>query len=102
MHVTVKWFGEQFNINLHSKDGASEFLSVKGCRIKEHDGKEFIAFPSQKNEKTGKWWNHVWATDAFQAHVIPIARAAQPKDQKQPAPKKGAGAFADMPDDIPF
>lgn len=94
MHVTVKWFGESFNVNLHAKEGVEEFLSVKGCRVKEHDGKEFVAFPSQKNEKTGKWWNHVWANEKFQAAVIAEAKKAK-------SPPKDGGAST-MDDDIPF
>lgn len=96
MHISVKWFGESFNVNLHSKEGVEEFLSVKGCRIKEHDGKTFVAFPSQKNEKTGKWWNHVWANEKFQAAVIDAAREAQPAKQKNPRD------LSDIESDIPF
>jgi hypothetical protein len=95
MHITVKWFGDQFNINLHVKEDVEEFLSIKGCRILEHNSKPFIAFPAQKNEKTGKWWNHVWANEKFQAAVIELARkekqlAKDPKD------------VSDIDSDIPF
>jgi hypothetical protein len=95
MHISVKWFGESFNVNLHSKAGAEEFLSVKGCRIKDHDGKQFLAFPSSKNEKTGKWWNHAWGNEAFQSEVIRIAKATKGE-------AKSARDVSDIEDDIPF
>lgn len=93
MHVQVKWFGDSFNVGLCAKEGAEEFLSIKGCRIKEYNGKQFVAFPAQKNEKTGKWWSHAWASDKFQAVVIEKAEASKQKARSNPAP-------AD--EDIPF
>lgn len=94
MHITVKWFNDSFNIGLASKEGADEFLSIKGCRIKEYDGKEFVSFPSTKNEKTGKWWNHAWASDKFQAAVIAEARKSMPGQRD--------GGVSSMKDDIPW
>ena len=96
MHIKVIWHGESFNIGLASKEGKDEFLTVKGCRLKTHDGKEFISFPSQKNEKTGKWWNHVWGSDDFQAAVIEAAKMAQPQEKKDPRD------VSDIDSDLPF
>jgi hypothetical protein len=96
MHITVKWFNDSFNINLHSKEGVDEFLSIKGCRIKSHDGKEFISFPSTKNEKTGKYWNHAWGSDKFQAAVISEAKKSIPSAGKRD------GGVTEMADDVPF
>ena len=95
MHISVKWFNDQFNVNLHSKEGEPEFLSIKGCRIKSHEGKEFVAFPSTKNAQTGKWWPHAWASDKFQVAVIEAAKKAQ-------QPPKSARDLSDIDDDIPF
>lgn len=96
MEITVKWFNDSFNVGLASKAGAEEFLSIKGCRIKEYDGKTFVGFPAQKNEKTGKWWNHVWASDKFQSAVIEKALEGRPNNPRSnPAPP-------DEDSDIPF
>ena len=96
MHITIKWFNDSFNVGLAAREGAEEFLSIKGCRIKEANGKTFVSFPSQKSEKTGKWWNHVWASDKFQAVVIEKAEAEKPtKRASNPTPPQ-------FDDDIPF
>ena len=103
MHITIKWFNDSFNVGLAAREGAEEFLSIKGCRIKEANGKTFVSFPSQKSEKTGKWWNHVWASDKFQAAVIERAREAAPKPQSAQQTKDGRkNTFDDMSDDIPW
>lgn len=95
MHISVEWFKDQFNVSLASKDGAEAFLSIKGCSLKEHGGKKFIGFPARKNEQTGKWWNHVWASDAFQKAVIAEAEACKPLG-KQGKPQDDDGG------EIPF
>lgn len=94
MHITVEWHDKQFNVSLHSKEGADAFLTVRGCRIVDGSGEPFIGFPARKNDKTGKWWNHVTASDKFQAEVIRIAREAMPS---QKAPSKPAPADEDIP-----
>lgn len=94
MKISVEWHGEAFNIKLASKEGAEPFLNVKGCRIKQHEDREYISFPARKMDN-GKWWNHVWASDAFQEAVIAEAR------KTQQAPVKPKKAAADD-DDIPF
>lgn len=96
MHITIEWHDKSFNINLHSSPDKEAFLSVKGCRIVGEGESQFIGFPAKKNEKTDKWWNHVWANDAFQKTVIDLANKAKPK--ATPA-KTG---FDKMADDIPF
>jgi len=97
MHITTEWHNDQFNINLHKKEGQDAFLSIKGCRVKEHEGKKFISFPSTKNVNTGKYWNHAWANDPFQQHVIGIALAAKPATRNETTK-----AIEEMSDDIPF
>ena len=99
MHIVIEWHDKNFNINLHSSPDKEAFLSIKGCRLVENDKGGFIGFPAKKNEQTQKYWNHVWANDEFQQHVIKLAKAAIPASQK--APSK-TGNFDQMKDDIPF
>jgi DNA-binding cell septation regulator SpoVG len=89
-----KW--QSFNINLHSKEGADAFLVIRDCRMVEHQKGRFISFPAKKNEKTDKWWNHVWASDAFQESVKDIYDAMQPKPKIKTAPVE------DDLSDVPF
>lgn len=107
MHITIKWFEGQypsFNINLHSEEGRGEFLSIKACRIMNGKEGPFVAYPSTKNEQSGKYWNHAWGSEGFNAKVLELAIASQPKS----APSKPANkpANKDLPsdfaDDIPF
>lgn len=75
--ISVKWFGDNFNINF-AKEG-EDFFSLKGCSIKEHQGSEFISVPAKKNEKTGKWWRHAWLADGFSTYVLDMAKKSQPR-----------------------
>lgn len=95
MHISIQWHGDQFNINLHSQEGKEEFLSIKGCRIKESGGKEFVSMPATKSEKSGKWWNHAWASEPFQNTVIALAKKSMPRA----AAEKRVN---DIDDQIPF
>jgi len=95
MHVTVKWFKDQFNVSLHAREGVEEFLTVKGCRIVAGKDGYFVGFPATKNETSGKWWTHVWSNEKFQAEVIRVANEAKPGG---PAAKKPQASN----DDIPF
>lgn len=79
MHITIEHHKDQFNVNIHSKEGADAFLSIKGCRIKDGANGPFISYPANKNESTGKWWNHVWANDKFNAVVLAKAQEGAPK-----------------------
>ena len=96
MHITVELHDKQFNINLHSAEGKDAFLSIKGCRLIESEKGAFIGFPARKNEKTEKWWNHVWANEGFQDAVIALVKKAQPKNE----PKKSI--VDDLENDVPF
>jgi hypothetical protein len=95
MHITVKWFNDAFNINLHSKEGVDEFLSIKGCRIAQYEGKEFVSFPATKGNN-GKFWRHAWGSDKFQAAVIAEAKKSMPSAGKRD------GGVTEMADDVPF
>lgn len=92
MHISIKWFQDQFNVQLHSREGADEFLSIKGCRIVNGSKGEFISWPATKNPKTDKWWRHVWANEKFEAEVLRLARESR---QREP------GSDDEPNDDLP-
>lgn len=92
MKISVKWFGDQFNVGLASAAGKDDFISIKGVRIKSSDKGEFLSWPAQKKDD-GTWWRHVWSSDEFQSAVIAEARKSQPK----PAARKPAEEFDDPP-----
>lgn len=106
MKITIKWFGDQFNIGLASAEGRDEFLSIKGCRLKSGERGDFVSWPAQKKDD-GTYWRHVWGSDEFQAAVIREAKKSQPQDAK-PARQKDERWQASAParqteeDDIPF
>jgi hypothetical protein len=100
MNVTVKWFNDNFNVILASKDGAEPFLEVKGCRIVDGKNGPFVSWPSKKNEQTGKYWNHVYGSEKFNAVVLSKAQASMPS---QKAPQRSRAAASDDQDmDVPF
>lgn len=95
MHITIEHFSGQypsFNVSLHSKQGSEAFISIKGCKIVNGQNGAFVSYPSRKNEQTGKYWNHVWGSEAFNAEVLRIAQegatAAPPPRQAAPAPRQ--------------
>lgn len=99
MNVTVKWFDNQFNVQLMSKEGAEPFLEVKGCRIVDGKNGAFVSWPAKKNEQTGKYWNHVWGSEKFNAVVLSTALESMPKQ----APRRDRQADRDdLDSDIPF
>lgn len=101
MHITIKHFDGQypsFNIHLHKTEGAEPFLEIKGCRIVTGKNGDFISYPAQKNEKTGKWYPYLYGGEKFNEHVLKLAQVKAPK----PAPKPSASGFDDMADDVPF
>ena len=75
------------------------FLVVMGCRIVDGREGRFISWPATKNEKTGKYWNHVWAGEAFAAAVLAEAEKTQPRSD---APSRGKPAKNDVQDSVPF
>ena len=98
MNIQIEWHDKNFNINIHTSADKDAFLSIKGCRIVGEGDSQFLGFPARKNEQTGKWWNHVWGSDAFQKTVIDLANKAKPKAA---APAK-TGTIDDLDSDIPF
>ena len=101
MHINIKWFDGKypsFNVGLCSKEGADEFLSIKGCRIAEGSNGAFVGWPSTKKDD-GKYWNHVWANEKFAEAVLKKAIECKPSDKpkgKEYSPPAG------LDDDIPF
>lgn len=91
MKITIDHRERDFNVNLHSKEGAEAFLTIKGCRIVSGSKGEFVSWPAKKLD-SGKFWNHCWGSEAFNAAVLAEAKKGAPK----PAPK------APETEDIPF
>ena len=104
MHISISWFADSkypsFNLELASAEGRDPFLTIKSCSLREHNGKEFVSFPSKKLD-TGKYWNHVYASDDFQRVVLEKAKESRPAKTATPE-KKDTGMPMDMDDDLPF
>jgi DNA-binding cell septation regulator SpoVG len=90
MKITVERRERDFNVNLHSKEGAEAFLTIKGCRVVEGQKGPFVSWPAKKLD-SGKYWNHCWGSDAFNQAVLEAYNAGAPKAAKAPAT-----------DDVPF
>ena len=104
MKILIEHFSgdrPQFNVSLASGEGKQPFLTIKGCRIVSGRDGDFVSWPATKNEKTGKWWNHVYASEAFGQAVLDAAKAQQPTDTRTHAERKKP-TLAEMDDDIPF
>jgi hypothetical protein len=81
MKVTIKHHAGKypsFNVELRKDESSEPFLEIKGCRIANGSKGEFLSWPSTKNETTGKYWNHAYASDAFAAHVLKLAKESLP------------------------
>jgi DNA-binding cell septation regulator SpoVG len=103
MEITIKHFEGQypsFNIMLHSAAGSEPFLEIKGCKIVSGANGDFISYPSRKQEN-GKYWNHVYGGEKFNAAVLAKAQKTAPRQESRQAPKRNSG-FDDMSDDVPF
>jgi DNA-binding cell septation regulator SpoVG len=102
--ITIEHHDNQFNVLLATAEGREPFLTIKGCRIVSGQKGEFVSWPAKKNESTGKWWNHVYASDGFQKAVIDAVNASQPKAAPQRPKDESwrAGAPRDDDSTIPF
>jgi DNA-binding cell septation regulator SpoVG len=78
VEISIEWHGEQFNLSLATKEGIEPFLSVKGCRIVSGSKGEFISYPSRKMD-SGKYWNHVYGSEKFNAVVLSKANESRPR-----------------------
>ena len=104
MKITIEQRDRDFNVNLHSKEGAQPFLTIKGCRVVDGQKGQFVSFPSKKLD-SGKYWNHVYASDAFQAAVLEAFNASKPaepvkRDKAEAWKARQPAATAD--EDLPF
>lgn len=101
MHVSIEHHDGKypsFNVQLASKEGAEPFLIIKGCRVMSGSKGEFISWPATK-KGDGNYWNHCYATDKFNAHVLQCVHASKPP---KAAPKAAPHSVAPDADDIPF
>jgi DNA-binding cell septation regulator SpoVG len=81
MEVSIKWFDGQypsFNIMLASAAGKEPFLEIKGCKIVDGQKGPFISYPSRKMDN-GKYWNHVYGSDLFNATILSKAQESMPR-----------------------
>lgn len=98
MKISIEWFpGErpQFNVTLSSGEGKEPFLTIKGCRLVNGSKGDFVSWPAKKLD-SGKYWNHVYASEAFAVAVMQEAKKTQSQNA---APKQRNN---DMDDDIPW
>jgi len=77
MEIEIKWHGDNFNLLLSSKQGMEPFIEIKGCRIVNGSKGPFVSYPSRKLD-SGKYWNHVYGSERFNAVVLEKAHASQP------------------------
>lgn len=77
MKISIETHQDQFNVLLSSREGAEPFITVKGCRIAQGSKGPFVSWPARKQDN-GKWWSHVWGSDAFNAAVLAEAQKAAP------------------------
>lgn len=104
MQIITEWQDGQypsFNLELASKEGSDPFIKIRGCKIMSGKNGEFVSYPSRKLD-SGKYWNHVYGSDAFNAAVLSEAKKTQPAQQVPQKAKDAAGGFENFEDDIPF
>jgi DNA-binding cell septation regulator SpoVG len=103
MKFSIKWVPgkyPQFNINISRAEGETEFLSIKGCRIMSGSNGEFVSYPSQKKDD-GKYWNHVWGDDKFNAYILELANKSRPAREEPQQQRQQRSVEVDT-SDIPF
>ena len=98
MKISIEHHNDQFNVSLASREGKEPFLTIKGCRVRDGSKGRFISWPAKKLD-SGKWWNHVYASEGFQAAVIEEARKSAPAREYA---KKRPDLAPTEPDDLPF
>ena len=108
MKISIAHFSGQFpsfNVSLHSAEGTEAFIEIKGCRLVNGSSGEFISWPSRKQEN-GKYWNHIYASENFNAAVLKKVKEGMPPaahvpPPPPPPPRKTLASIA-LDDDIPF
>lgn len=79
MQIAIEWFSgkyQQFNVALSTGD-KEPFITIKGCRIVDGSKGQFVSWPATKRND-GKYWNHVYASEAFAAAVLDKALKSRP------------------------
>lgn len=94
MKISIEHHNDQFNVLLSSREGAEPFITIKGCRIVNGSKGEFVSWPAKKMD-SGKYWNHVYASEAFNQAVLTEANKSKPQPVAR-APR------AVDPEDVPF
>ncbi len=82
MQITIEHHNDQFNVVLASAAGKEPFLTVKGCRLVSGRNGDFVSWPARKLE-SGKYWQHCYASEAFNAAVLAAVRESKPAAPKQ-------------------
>lgn len=96
MKISTEWFRDQFNVSLSTQEGREPFLVIKGCRIANGRNGDFVSWPSRRTDE-GKYWNHVYASEAFASMVLEEAKKNKPAtDNRTHAERKRAD------EDVPF
>lgn len=101
MKVSVQWYDKQFNVLLASGEGKEPFLTIKGCRIVEGNKGEFVSWPARKMDD-GKWWNHVYSSEAFGQAVIEEAKKSKPAQDTRTLSQRRQRPNDDDDSSIPF
>ena len=86
MHISIEHKDGKypsFNVRLHSKPQADPFIEIKGVAIRQGAKGPFVSWPATKNQQTGKYWNHCYASEEFNAHVMKLAQVEAPKPRPQ-------------------
>jgi len=102
LKITIEHFaGErpQFNVSLATSEGKEPFLTIKGCRIVDGSKGQFVSWPAKKMD-SGKYWNHVYASESFNAAVL--AEAAKSAPREEPRRPVTRNKVMQDDDDIPF
>ena len=97
MEVQTEWKDGKypsFNLAISSKAGSDPFIIIRGCKIISGQKGEFISYPARKMDD-GKYFNHVYGSDAFNKVVLEKAKASKPAE-------RGGSGVDDMDSDIPF
>lgn len=84
MHIQIEHFQgnkPSFNVAISSAEGREPFITIKSCRLVSGAKGDFVSWPATKNESTGRYWQHVWASEAFAAAVLAEAQATMPQQQ---------------------
>ncbi len=96
MKISIEHHNDQFNVGLSSKEGQEAFLVIKGCRVVEGQKGRFVSFPAKKLD-SGKYWNHVYASPAFQSAVLDAYETSAPK---VPSKREAAAKYRPSADDL--